>query len=270
MSDNTDSKKIWDFLMEKIQNPYGVAGLMGNLYAESGLRPNNLQNDFEKRLGYTDDQYTAAVDKGKYKNFSTDCAGYGIAQWTFRTRKQELLEFAKSRKKSIGDLQMQLDFLYKELSEKYGNILTKLEQAKDLQSASDEILLKFEKPFDTSAAVRNRRKEYGQKYLDEYYTGCTGNEKKPQSQPKSQSKILKADCADCFSKSIAGEYRVKSLLGVHVRVKADNKSPSLGIVPFNGAVNNYGYYTGEWLYVKTAKGVVGFCQKKFLRKKGNK
>ena len=40
----------------------GVAGLMGNLYAESGLNPQNLQNTYEKRLGFTDASYTAAVD----------------------------------------------------------------------------------------------------------------------------------------------------------------------------------------------------------------
>lgn len=40
--------------MQDIKNPYGVAGLMGNLYAESALSPINLQNSYEKKLGYTD------------------------------------------------------------------------------------------------------------------------------------------------------------------------------------------------------------------------
>ena len=66
--------------MSKIGNPYGVAGLMGNLYAESGLRSNNLQNTFEKKFGMTDEQYTAAVDNGTYTNFVKDSAGYGLAQ----------------------------------------------------------------------------------------------------------------------------------------------------------------------------------------------
>ena len=38
---NTE-EKIWNFLREKIINEYGTAGLMGNLYAESGLNPLNL------------------------------------------------------------------------------------------------------------------------------------------------------------------------------------------------------------------------------------
>lgn len=65
---------IWDVLYEKIGNPYGVAGLMGNLYAESGLLPNNLQNTYEKSLGYTDASYTQAVDSGSYANFISDSA----------------------------------------------------------------------------------------------------------------------------------------------------------------------------------------------------
>lgn len=83
---------------------------MGNLYAESGLNPQNLQNTYEKKLGYTDAVYTAAVDSGKYQNFVHDSAGYGLAQWTYWSRKQNMLNFARAAGKSIGDLEMQLDF----------------------------------------------------------------------------------------------------------------------------------------------------------------
>ena len=76
----SNEKVIWDFLKAQGLSDCGVAGLMGNLYAESGLNPKNLQNTYEKSLGYTDDSYTAAVDKGKYKNFVNDKAGYGLAQ----------------------------------------------------------------------------------------------------------------------------------------------------------------------------------------------
>ena len=42
----TNEEKIWNYLIGKGLSVYGAAGLMGNLYAESGLRPNNLQNSF--------------------------------------------------------------------------------------------------------------------------------------------------------------------------------------------------------------------------------
>lgn len=41
---------------------------MGNIYAESGLSSINLQNSFEKKLGYTDASYTSGVDAGTYTN----------------------------------------------------------------------------------------------------------------------------------------------------------------------------------------------------------
>ena len=76
------SKQIWLFLKSHGLNDYGAAGLMGNLYAESGLNPQNLQNSYEKKLGYTDATYTAAVDSGAYSNFVRDSAGYGPVSYT--------------------------------------------------------------------------------------------------------------------------------------------------------------------------------------------
>lgn len=161
-------KTIWLYLMGKIGNAFGVAGLMGNLFAESGLRANNLQNSFEKTLGLSDDNYTLAVDSGAYGNFVNDKAGYGLAQWTFWCRKQELLDFAKSQGKSIGDLQMQLDFLWKELKDSYPAVLTVLREAEKIKEASDAVLLWYERSADTSDAVQEKRVGYGQGYYDKY------------------------------------------------------------------------------------------------------
>jgi len=52
-----NEKIIWDFLSQTF-NPYAVAGIMGNLYAESALNPINLQGSYEKKLKYTDEKYT--------------------------------------------------------------------------------------------------------------------------------------------------------------------------------------------------------------------
>ena len=45
---------MWNYFKNKGLNDFGVAGLMGNLYAESGLRPTNLQNTYETKLGMND------------------------------------------------------------------------------------------------------------------------------------------------------------------------------------------------------------------------
>ncbi|MCM1324343.1 MAG: phage tail tip lysozyme, partial [Acetobacter sp.] len=178
LTGNTNEQKIWDYLKSKIKNDYGVAGLMGNLHAESGLRPENLQNTYEKSLGLSDAAYTKAVDNGTYTNFVQDKAGYGLAQWTYWSRKQNLLNFIKSRKVSIGDLEAQLDFLYKELSESYPSILHTLENATSVLQASNEVLLKFERPANQSEAVQKQRAQYGQTYYDKYATTSTTNSSK--------------------------------------------------------------------------------------------
>ena len=155
------AKRIWDKLISAGLTEAGSAGLMGNLKAESNLIPNNLQNTFEKKLGFTDDSYTAAVDSGTYTNFEHDSAGYGLAQWTYHTRKAALLAFAKAQSVSIGNLDMQTDFLLKELQEGYTGLYNLLRITDSIQVASDAVLTQFERPADMSASVKQRRAGYG-------------------------------------------------------------------------------------------------------------
>ena len=128
---------------------------MGNLYAESGLLPNNLQNTYEKKLGLSDAEYTKRVDNGTYTNFVRDSAGYGLAQWTYWSRKQGLLDFAKSRGTSIADLETQLGFLAKELSG-YSGLLSLLKSTNSVKEASDAVLTQFERPADQSFSVKTK------------------------------------------------------------------------------------------------------------------
>lgn len=159
---------IWNYFKNKGLPSAGIAGLMGNLYAESGLNSINLQNSFEKDLKMTDIEYTNAVDKGSYKNFVNDKAGYGLAQWTFWSRKQNLLNFCKSKKQSIGSLQAQLDFLYQELTTNYLSVWKTLQIARSVKEASNEVLFNFERPKDQGASVQATRAKYGQVYYDKY------------------------------------------------------------------------------------------------------
>lgn len=164
-----DQKVMWDFLFSKFENEFAVAGLMGNLYAECGLRSNNLQQTYEKKLGYTDTTYTSAVDSGEYTNFIKDSAGYGLAQWTYWSRKEMLLNFAKEANKSIGDYQMQLDFLWYELEKNFKSLVKSLKATTSVREASDLVLHKFEEPADQSEAVEVKRAGYGQTYYDKFH-----------------------------------------------------------------------------------------------------
>ena len=200
---NTE-KAIWDYLAGKGLNACAVAGLMGNLYAESGLNSCNLQNSYNKSLNMTDAQYTAAVDNGSYGNFVKDKAGYGLAQWTYYTRKQALFDYAKKAGASIGSLDMQLAFLWDEL-QGYKSVISTLKGAKSVRAASDAVLLGFEKPADQSEAVQRKRAEYGEAYYKKYAGGQQAAV--PQEKPQAAAGVpfkVKVDILDLNIRTGAG------------------------------------------------------------------
>lgn len=168
MAIKSNEEIIWDYLYERFHNPYAVAGIMGNLKAESNLNPKNVQNSFEKKYG-DDESYTRAVDsKSRSKDeFAHDGAGYGLAQWTYWTRKKALYEYVANKMVSIGDFNAQLEFLYREI---IGNAaLSKvLTDVKSVKEASDMFLHLFEKPKDQSKAVEDKRAGYGIEIFKKY------------------------------------------------------------------------------------------------------
>lgn len=182
-----NAKAIWDRLYAAIQNPYGVAGVMGNFYAESALKSTNLQNTYEKSLGMTDEEYTKAVDSGSYINFVNDKAGYGLFQATFWSIKESLLNYARSKGVSIGDRDMQVDWFLQAMKNEYKAIWTTLTTAKTVREASDAVLLKFERPADQSEAVQVKRTGFGQTYFDKYANKQSATtpatDDKPQEKP---------------------------------------------------------------------------------------
>lgn len=161
--------EIWNFLMDLTGNAYGAAGLMGNLYAESGLSPTNLQDSYEASLGYDDQSYTNAVDNGTYQNFVHDQAGYGLAQWTYFSRKQALLTLSKGRGTSIGSLDTQLEYLARELDG--GSILADLRNASSVREASDIVMIRFENPADQSERAKALRASYCEYYYNKMTLG---------------------------------------------------------------------------------------------------
>ncbi len=161
-------EKIWRYLLDAGLTEEGAAGLMGNLQAESGLRPDRVEILCLKKLAehgkhYTDATYTALVDDGTITMESflhplPGCQyGYGLAQWTSPDRKAGLYTLAKSRGVSIGDLAMQLDWLITELKQGYVGVWKILTTTKEVLAASNAVLTRFEMPADTGTAVREMR-----------------------------------------------------------------------------------------------------------------
>lgn len=173
-------EKVWNFLKSKGFNDYGAAGLMGNLHAESAIQPTNLQNSANNLRKITDAQYVQIVDtddrtytceyngKTYYGREAAiyDRHGFGLAQWTYWSRKKALFEYAIKFKTSVADLEMQLNYLVTELRQ-YG-LLDRVKNATSVYEASTIILLDFEKPADKSEEAKKRRARQGQTYYDRF------------------------------------------------------------------------------------------------------
>jgi len=167
---NMTNSEIYSWFLNKGLTSEGVCGLLGNLYAESGIRSNNLQNSYENKLGYNDETYTDAVNNGNYTKemFVHDKAGYGLAQWTFHTRKENLYNFAVEKNHYIDSTEMQVEFLYKELETSYKSVLQVLKTSNDLKVCSDIVLIQFEKPKDQSDNVKDKRYNYSKQIYDKF------------------------------------------------------------------------------------------------------
>lgn len=161
----TSGDVYYDYLKAAGFTDYAASGIYANLQAESAMKPTNLQNSCEKRLGMNDATYTAAVDSGAYTNFVKDSAGYGLAQWTYWSRKKALLEYARSQGKSIGDGIMQMQFLIKEMSKP---LITKMNAARSAPEAAKIFMLEFERPANQSASAQNARAKIAEDILKKY------------------------------------------------------------------------------------------------------
>lgn len=190
---------LFDALIAAGCTIYGACAAMGNVYAESGANPRNLENLCEKRLGYkyNDDTYTEAVDSGKitralflhplgdYRQY-----GYGFCQWTSARRKAGLYDLVKARGVSIGNAKVQTEYMLSELEKSYKSVLQVLKTATSVQEASDVFLVKFEAPADTGSTVKKARASYGEQYLKLY-------------QKKEETKVSKIENAVARAEAIA-------------------------------------------------------------------
>ncbi len=158
-------KHIVKMLSEKNLDHSAISAIMGNLYAESGLNPGNLQNTFESSLG-TDKAYTDKLNAKRYskRDFSSDGAGYGLAQWTFSSRKENLYDRTISQGKKIDDIDAQLNFLYDEMVQ--SGILDRINNRPDLAENTKDFMLNFERPQDQSIEAIHQRQQYAKDFMN--------------------------------------------------------------------------------------------------------
>jgi len=134
----------------------GTAGLMGNLKSESQLESARYQDSYKRKIGLSDQEYVDRVNNGRYSqhNFVHDAAGFGIAQWTYYTRKQNLFNYCRGK---IGDLICQLNFMISELSSSYRGVYNLLKTSHNIRECTLQVLFKYEQPQDQGPKAQNER-----------------------------------------------------------------------------------------------------------------
>ena len=120
----------------------GACASLAQIQDESHFIVNNVQDGF----GWSDDDYTWAVDNGTYGDFCTDEIGYGLIQLTHSDRKTAFWNFTQIRKQSIGDLDNQTAYILWELYKKFPGIWAQLCTSHDLYALTWLLLDKWENP----------------------------------------------------------------------------------------------------------------------------
>lgn len=163
---STENEKIvWNFLKSEGLTDAGAAGLMGNLQAESNVRSVIYENIYKATLGFTDQEYVDKVNDGTYTNFVNDKVGFGLAQWTYYTRKQALLNMCS---KDIGDLNCQLRYLMHEFNTDFKSILAFLKSSTSVYDCAIKVMVEFENPADQSESRKNFRYQLSKNYYDTF------------------------------------------------------------------------------------------------------
>ena len=163
---------IFDRLLEKQYSNAAICGILANMEKESGIRTNNLQDAYEKSLGYTDESYTTAVDNKSYskESFTSDEAGYGLCQWTSPGRKQLLYANTVEKGLSISDITGQMSTLISELTSK-STLSDSLKAQPNTIDGARECAYIFCKQYEIPADTENTaqsRKSVADNYWNKY------------------------------------------------------------------------------------------------------
>lgn len=147
LTGSTNEEKVWNYLLEKGFSKAGAAGIMGNLKCESNMIASNVQNG----MGYSDEDYVNGIKSGKIsrESFINDKRGFGIAQWTYPTRKAALYDTLG--KDNIDSLSGQLDFM---ISEMGSSLTNSMKNATDASSAAVTFHNVYEKSADRTMTNR--------------------------------------------------------------------------------------------------------------------
>lgn len=182
--DEANALAIMNFWSGKI-NEYAICGFLANWNTESNMRSNNAQNSYMNKWGIDDGTYTVEVDAGEWvspdgNDFAHDHCGYGLAQWTSSGRKQGIWDYARRTARSIGDMQMQLEYAEVELnSSSFKSTREGLENCTSPSEAAIIIMTTYEKPASKDDPAKQKiRADEAEEFYQKYYGGSEPVKKK--------------------------------------------------------------------------------------------
>lgn len=177
--DEANAQAIMNFWSGKI-NEYAICGFLANWNIESNLRSNNAQNSYMNKWGITDEEYVAKVDAGIWvspegNDFAHDHCGMGLSQWTSQGRKGGIWDYARKTARSIGDMQMQLEYAEIELtSSSFKKTREGLENCQSAGEAAVIIMTTYEKPASMDDPAKQKiRADEAEEFYQKYYGGVT-------------------------------------------------------------------------------------------------
>ena len=137
---------IYNMLRKAGMTEAGALGVLGNFECESNCEPIRLQGDFSPSRAISRD-YVIKADSGQMTEaeFSKPI-GFGIAQFTYPQRKINLWRFWKNYGSSLGNVQMQTEFVLKEFKTEYIPDWRLLCSTGDIYEATKAVCVRYENP----------------------------------------------------------------------------------------------------------------------------
>ena len=157
---------IWNYLKTHTSlSDEAIAGIMGNMEAESNCEACRVQGDFtsDRRVSK---QYAQQVNSGMLPNWHTDSKGWGLCQWTFYSRKDNLRKTCQSYGVGIEDENAQLAFMLAEMQMEFGNMWNRLLITHDIAEAAALMCREYERPAVLNITDRTR---FGQQIYAQFH-----------------------------------------------------------------------------------------------------
>lgn len=171
---------IWNYLKTHTSLPdEAIAGIMGNMEAESNCESCRLQGDFtaDRR---TSKAYARQVNSGALPNWHTDDNGWGLCQWTFNTRKANLKSTCQSYGVGIEDESAQLAFMLAEMQMEFTSTWNKLLNCHSIYDAASYVCCEYELPMVKNVAARA---DFGQTIYNQFHGKDVTPEPDPEPSP---------------------------------------------------------------------------------------